>query len=299
MEIFCDMIRDLLPLYAEDMVSPATKEAVRSHLAECPACAGWMEENCREISLPAQDAGGAMHRVEQSIRRRRRNTAVFAMLLALTVSMWLYLFLNRREYLPADRAVAAVTEVGDRVQIQWTHRVSNFEASYVTWPDEESLTYHLVAYTTRWDRLTDGTRGREGYTFSCSRDSAKRIYYTDSNTGDFDVLLWGTPPDGFVTSLPRLAMHYYFLIALFCGAALLLLSVLLRKKRAGKLLRRAGGFFWCYALCSFLAAEGDWRVYGDVNFTVWFCMNMVFALLVWLTLLTGGRLWKLRRTDML
>ena len=34
----CDVIRDLLPLYAEDMVSEKSKEIIEEHLAECEAC---------------------------------------------------------------------------------------------------------------------------------------------------------------------------------------------------------------------------------------------------------------------
>ena len=34
----CAIIGDLLPLYAEDMLSPTSKQAVIDHLAECEAC---------------------------------------------------------------------------------------------------------------------------------------------------------------------------------------------------------------------------------------------------------------------
>ena len=39
MRVSCDIIRDLLPLYAEDMVSDDTKAMVEEHLADCPDCA--------------------------------------------------------------------------------------------------------------------------------------------------------------------------------------------------------------------------------------------------------------------
>ena len=34
----CNIVRDLLPLYAEDMVSPETAQYVEAHLAECAEC---------------------------------------------------------------------------------------------------------------------------------------------------------------------------------------------------------------------------------------------------------------------
>jgi len=36
----CAMVQDLLPLYIDGEVSPATREQVAAHLAGCPACAG-------------------------------------------------------------------------------------------------------------------------------------------------------------------------------------------------------------------------------------------------------------------
>ena len=38
MKISCDIIRDLLPLYAEDMVSEDSKHLVDDHLCGCDAC---------------------------------------------------------------------------------------------------------------------------------------------------------------------------------------------------------------------------------------------------------------------
>ena len=38
MKIECSIVRDLLPLYVEDMVSPETTQYIKSHLAECSEC---------------------------------------------------------------------------------------------------------------------------------------------------------------------------------------------------------------------------------------------------------------------
>ena len=38
MKTECSVVRDLLPLYVEDMVSTETAQYVKSHLAECPEC---------------------------------------------------------------------------------------------------------------------------------------------------------------------------------------------------------------------------------------------------------------------
>lgn len=41
----CSIIRDILPLYVENMVSEDTSEFVKEHLESCPACRAELE-NC-------------------------------------------------------------------------------------------------------------------------------------------------------------------------------------------------------------------------------------------------------------
>ena len=38
MKMECDVIRDLLPLYADDACSSGSRELVETHLQECPDC---------------------------------------------------------------------------------------------------------------------------------------------------------------------------------------------------------------------------------------------------------------------
>ena len=44
MKTNCDIIRDLLPLYAEHITSEATNALVEEHLAECEACRAELEQ---------------------------------------------------------------------------------------------------------------------------------------------------------------------------------------------------------------------------------------------------------------
>lgn len=50
-ELNCAVVRDLLPLYVEDLVSPETKEQVECHLEGCPECRERRER--MGVNLPA------------------------------------------------------------------------------------------------------------------------------------------------------------------------------------------------------------------------------------------------------
>ena len=56
MKTECYVVRDLLPLYVEDMVSPETAKYIRAHLAECAEC---------EAEFEALKAEGALAAIEK------------------------------------------------------------------------------------------------------------------------------------------------------------------------------------------------------------------------------------------
>lgn len=48
MKLPCELIRDLLPLYAEHLTSPETGQLIEEHLQSCPAC----RDELHSIRLP-------------------------------------------------------------------------------------------------------------------------------------------------------------------------------------------------------------------------------------------------------
>ena len=59
MKVSCDIIRDLLPLYAENMVSQASRDMVDEHLRGCGECTGELGKLQKtEIIVPETDVSG-------------------------------------------------------------------------------------------------------------------------------------------------------------------------------------------------------------------------------------------------
>ena len=70
MKIHCNIIRDLLPLYAENMVNEQTSTLVESHLLECDACRRELEELRGPVVLPKEPDHRAMDRVSKKVSKR-------------------------------------------------------------------------------------------------------------------------------------------------------------------------------------------------------------------------------------
>ena len=77
MKLSCDVIRDILPLYAEDMVSKATREVVDAHICECSACEKELEELKQVQKIPVEADVKSLKRVGDAIRRRRVLSVIF------------------------------------------------------------------------------------------------------------------------------------------------------------------------------------------------------------------------------
>lgn len=87
MKLDCEVIRDLLPLYAEQMASPASTELVEEHLQECEAC----REHLRQMQMPVPvkpetEPDKPLQEIRKNINRKQQRTMLAAMVLILLLA---------------------------------------------------------------------------------------------------------------------------------------------------------------------------------------------------------------------
>lgn len=106
----CEVIRDLLPLYQDELCSPVTAELVRQHLAECPDCARaaeWMRSQVHVEERPVIRAESPFYVYQKKVFLR----TVLAVLATLAVCFaafcgWQYFVEN---YPPRQIVLSRVT----------------------------------------------------------------------------------------------------------------------------------------------------------------------------------------------
>jgi len=69
--IGCEACRDLLPLYADGVVSGESNELVAQHIAACEACRAQLARQRETLPLPEKGPKKAMRTVKQKLRIRR------------------------------------------------------------------------------------------------------------------------------------------------------------------------------------------------------------------------------------
>ncbi len=80
----CEVIRDLLPLYQDDVCSPKSREMVEEHLKECEACKKELEEIKKEIyisNVSRKDAARAWKNLARNLWIRRVASVILVVVL--------------------------------------------------------------------------------------------------------------------------------------------------------------------------------------------------------------------------
>ena len=105
MDISCDIIRDLLPLYAEDMVSGDSRKLVDDHLCGCDACTKVLGGIQKAAAIPVVSAPESLLKVKKEIRRRRILSIVAALLTLITLASFVVTYLFVPFQLTKDQAL--------------------------------------------------------------------------------------------------------------------------------------------------------------------------------------------------
>lgn len=142
----CDNVCDLLELYHDNMVRPATSEAVSNHLSECESCRNEYEKIRKALPSPAEvSTAKEFRRLMKKKKTKQIVTTVICCLLACLILASSYLVL---------------TEAHLRVRDVEVHKVYKYTA-----PDKHDYFFVLYSY--------------EGNSSSSVRSEVQRDFFED------------------------------------------------------------------------------------------------------------------------
>ena len=286
MKLSCDIIRDLLPLYAEELASGDSQEAVKAHLDGCEDCRRTYEK-MKESPVIIPEAPG-LNTVRRGLWRRRLLTALCAVLIVCMVGCWFLSWLTAPIYLD-ESVITEILDNGDgTVTVSMdAEAVGRNTFQFEVHPTEAGETF--IIWTSRW--LEHNWSEPIPRPFAITRSVVHNGIYLFTGQGE-DVLIYENPQkfiNGGVMILPRLYLSLYFRMAMGIGAVLLGLAFALRRRRAGKTLAAIGCLALCYGICQGIVCGFTFASYFAEQELMW---AMAMGVCLWGALMC---IWGMRR----
>ena len=229
MKISCSIVRDLLPLYAEDLASQDTRVLVDEHLHDCEDCKAILNTMKTPASIPVEASPDALNKVKKTIRRRRVLSVLVAVMTVITIASIVFTYLFTPFQLTMEQALddfyvredgAIVIDyspyVTGRSQSGWNENwfINQYSTRYDMWrgknrksleeifgtdgiiTEEERLRYENIEIIYGWFESADGKvhadgpiPGEENGGTIVEWESEKNWWYSDPRGLGNDILL--------------------------------------------------------------------------------------------------------------
>lgn len=290
MNLTCGIIKDLLPLYAENLCGDESKEAVEAHLSECENCRSSLEEMRKTESASPLEAL-PLRSISKKIKKKQIRLVALALCLALFLITAYQGRVNQMKPAPYDPGFQFSVTPDDQggLVLTYDNSLEPFAIEGYTALEEPGsvkvspYVYSISFQQNKKQPVIDIGKDLPDNIFSQSKkirlydhgDLPVKIYYV--NPDGPAVLLYGEPEPGEhegsygIAFLPRLALNYYVIIMaglLLLIGILYLLMIWLKKPRVRQVLMYLSFLPLSYIL-SHLAVKGmsgvSWDMITDLK----------------------------------
>ena len=232
MKISCRIIQDLLPLYAEKMTSDESNLLIEEHLADCNKCKNMLNSIKVNIIKNKTDteAHVSLKFIQKNIKKRKAKAIVFASLIVFLAMFMIFSYLTKPDYISYENSGITISQLGSQeVYVNFSENVTSYSTiKYIT-PDNQ-VVMEIEAWTSVWDKLLN--KSTPSVLISTPDSKVDTVYYCDYTTKDDNmIVVYGIAPNtnGGISSLPRLVLGYYFIMALIASVIVGVVWILLRK----------------------------------------------------------------------
>lgn len=285
----CNLIRDILPLYVEDMVSTDTREFVSEHLEHCEACRAAFEHMQKPADIIPDADIVPLKRIKKELFIKRLQTVFLTAILACAIVTVLFGILTSPTFFPYSDDLFHVNSGTDgSITIAFDNKVTGYSCRKEF--NDETEIYQINAWTTTWD-IYSSNRGKQNMVIPSDRETNIQIFYAQ-NDGSEDVLIYGTNDNAYqdTVTLPRQIFLPYFMLAFLVLVILAVLRFLLKNKQATIVWIDRAILFPISYMAAHLCTKG-------INFMSYssqrdFCVIILVAMLFYFAMLTAKSLYK-------
>ena len=111
MNINCNIIKDLLPSYIDNICSEETKQLVEEHLKECEKCKEYLESMKSKISVSGIDEKKAIKIFSKEIKKKRLVAIILSIVITLIFVIVCWIIFGKKDFImPYEENLITVEE---------------------------------------------------------------------------------------------------------------------------------------------------------------------------------------------
>lgn len=227
MKVTCNIIKDVLPLYLENMLSDDSCVMVEEHIEQCRECKIYLDEMKNFNKIPVDTNTSPLLKIKSTLRKKKIQTSLLSMMFSIMVLVITISFLTAPEYIPYSEESVTINEIGNgSILAIFDDTVYGYNISSYPTEDNTGYVYHITTWNSIWNRNIKKSNVNNTI-LNPNGENVASVYYYQTD-GSEDILIYGKDinPGGGIITLPRLFLSYYSLIAIvlatICGSIMLL-----------------------------------------------------------------------------
>ncbi len=237
MNITCDVIKDLLPLYVENISSDDARILIDEHITSCESCKRELNKLKTPTGVSLDPNVLPLKKLKIGLLKRKYLTILLSVSLTILVLIITMGYITAPEYIPySEKPVTIVKADKNSVIVHFEVPSARYEISRYSAEDNSGYIYNISTWNSIWTRSVSKDSPQD-FILNPKGEKVSNVYYS-SNDGNEDVLLYGKDPNptGGTITLPRLFLSYYFTIAVVGAVILGFVMFLFRKKHNAKVI---------------------------------------------------------------
>ena len=212
----CNIVKDLLPLYKENLLSDESKKFVEEHLKSCSECENLLKD---QIEIESKNTK-PLDFVEKRIKKESRYFTLAVVALLGSIFIFIISYLNAPRHFEYEKGLYRVYRGDDIYTVEFSDKVSGID-----YTDTEDAIY-LDGYSTKYDEIFNKDRPRKSLTFH--KDNLKMVLYQNHEKMPNMIIGSGEVRQ---TLLPRLFLGFYARLSIIGFLGMALVIFLLEKFR--------------------------------------------------------------------
>lgn len=290
----CNIIRDLLPLYAENMVSSDTAAYVEEHLKDCEACRKEYERIRQPQPAPDISPDAPLLKLSRKMKVKKMQTIALTAIFVIALLVSAFAVLDAPIYLPYSGELITTEPADDNgLRITFAKAVTDFNYTIYSDPDGGNFYYcDIEAWTSLWDKCFSKEKGELSTTIFPKGPYPIIAQYLP-NDGSENICIYGDRNIDSGISLPRLSLGYYLILAI---TALVILGIvwLLTKNREQVRVwtERLGLYPVAYIISHFIVSGINWTSYSLPRD---FSIIIFISILLYSGLLLAHNVWRIKK----